>query len=232
MKPFRPDPPACFISTHLDDVALSCSHWLAANPATTVLTVFAGAPSVSRRHGWNYVTTGEASAPKAIQARRAEDAAALAILGASPYWVELWDSQYIGGEGQDEGVVVASIREALEVVRPRSVVAPLGLRHPDHIAVGDACLQLAVVSERPWYFYLDMPYAQSFPDQLQPRLTALRARAPVDLVEREPLGPTTDVKDRVVRLYRSQRDHVRADLSGFDQSLTEPERFWAIERTP
>ncbi|MDQ2728134.1 MAG: PIG-L family deacetylase [Actinomycetota bacterium] len=230
MKPFRPDPPSCFISTHLDDVALSCSHWLAANPAASVVTVFAGAPSIRRRDGWNFDTTGETVALKAIDRRRSEDAAAMAILGASPYWIELWDAQYVAGHRQDSAVVQARIRDVLDSIRPRSVIAPLGIHHPDHVAVADACAGLAQASELTWYCYLDMPYARSFPAQVQPRLAALSAGGTIDLVEREPFRPTTDIKDRAVRLYRSQLDLVRADHPGFEPSLTDPERFWAMER--
>jgi LmbE family N-acetylglucosaminyl deacetylase len=227
---FHPDPPTCFISPHLDDVALSCSHWLAANPAASVVTVFAGAPSIERADGWNYDTTGETSAQRAIHTRRSEDLDAMAALHASAYWIELWDSQYVAGEGRDLEVVRTSIGELLARVQPRSVVAPLGIHHPDHVAVADACFELAATSERSWYGYLDMPYGQTYPDLVEPRLAAARARADLDLVEREPVQPTTDVKDRVVRLYRSQRHRVRADHPGFEESLTDPERFWALAR--
>lgn len=230
MQPFGPDPPSCFVSTHLDDVALSCGHWLAANPGASVMTVFAGAPRMQRCDGWNYVTTGEASAHQAIQTRRFEDVAALAALGASPYWIELWDSQYVEGPAQDGELVQASIRDALESIRPRSVIVPIGIHHPDHLAVADACFELAGASQLSWYGYLDMPYARSYPDEVQPRLAALSARATIDLVQCEPFRATTDVKDRVMRLYHSQNDHVRGDHPGFERSLTDPESFWAIER--
>lgn len=232
MKPFRPDRPACFISTHLDDVALSCSHWLAANPVAAVVTVFAGAPDVQRRSGWNYETTGEASALKAIHARRSEDADAMAALSTTPYWIDGWDSQYREGAGQDSDVVRTSIRDVLDRIGPSSIVAPLGVRHPDHLAVADACLELVGSSERSWYAYLDMPYGRTYPDEVRSRLASLRARVDIDVVQREPLQPTSDVKDRVVRLYRSQLGHVRADHPGFERALADPERFWAIERTP
>lgn len=199
------------------------------------MTVFAGAPSIQRYDGWNYVTTGEASAHRAIQRRRSEDAAAMAVLGASPYWIDLWDSQYVEGRGQDVELVQASIRDVLERIRPRSVIVPIGIHHPDHLAVADACLDLAGASELStpalsWYGYLDMPYAQSYPDEVAPRLAAVLARANLELVQCEPFRPSTDVKERVAGLYCSQRDHVRGDHPGFEQSMTDPERFWAIER--
>jgi hypothetical protein len=88
LNPFAPASPVCFISTHLDDVALSCSHFLAAHPGATVVTVFAGAPPESRVDGWNAKTTGEAYAPDALRVRRDEDALALAVVNASPYWLD------------------------------------------------------------------------------------------------------------------------------------------------
>jgi LmbE family N-acetylglucosaminyl deacetylase len=197
-----------------------------------VVTVLAGAPTVERRHGWNYVTTGEASAPEAIRTRRSEDVAALAALAASPYWISLWDSQYVGEARQDGDVMQASIRDLLETIRPRSVVGPIGVHHPDHIAVADACLDLARASELSWYCYLDMPYARTFADEVGPRLAALRRRDDaVDVVACAPFLPTTDIKERAVGLYRSQAQQVRADHPCFEQALTDPERFWAVERT-
>jgi hypothetical protein len=92
---FAPTAPVCFISTHLDDVALSCGHFLAANPGATVVTVFAGAPLESRADGWNAETTGETYAPDALRVRRDEDASALAVVDATPYWLNLWEAEYL-----------------------------------------------------------------------------------------------------------------------------------------
>jgi LmbE family N-acetylglucosaminyl deacetylase len=155
MTGFAPEGPVCFVSTHLDDVALSCSHWLAGNPSATVITVFTGAPDIERTDGWNYITTRETAALKAIEIRRKEDAAAMNALGAKACWLDLWDSQYLPDGVQERNAGRDALDVTLEHIRPTSVVAPLGLHHSDHIAVGATCLAKARDSRLTWYYYLD-----------------------------------------------------------------------------
>jgi LmbE family N-acetylglucosaminyl deacetylase len=219
--------PSCLISTHLDDAALSCSHWLAARPGVDVVTVFTGAPDVEWRDGWNYRSTGESSARKASAIRRDEDRAAMAALGVTPIWLDVTDPQYERG-ATDRRAVRAAIGRALGVIRPASVVAPLGLHHPDHRVVGDACLELARSSTVEWYCYLDMPYAQTFPDEVPDRIAEVSGNGNVELVDQPAVEPATAIKEGVVRLYRSQWEPVRHTLTGFERSLSAPERYWRI----
>src|SRR6516164_4596576 len=95
MARFTPTGPVCFVSTHLDDVVLSCGHFLAAHPGCTVLTVLAGAPN-EFHDGYNRRATGESYAPDAIAKRRAEDDSALALLSAHPVRLPLLDGDYFG----------------------------------------------------------------------------------------------------------------------------------------
>jgi LmbE family N-acetylglucosaminyl deacetylase len=72
----------CVVSPHLDDAILWCGQQLSGWDRPTVATVFTEAPPIERTDGWNHRTTGAAWAPDTQAARRAEDAAALAVVGA------------------------------------------------------------------------------------------------------------------------------------------------------
>jgi LmbE family N-acetylglucosaminyl deacetylase len=220
--------PACVISTHLDDAALSCGHWLSANPGATVLTVYAGAPDIHRTDGWNFRTTGESSARRAIATRRAEDLAAMARVGASPRWLDFWDSQYPTGRRQRNSRIVSSIALALEEIGPASVLAPIGLHHPDHRTIGDLCLLLAHRHAFEWYFYLDMPYAQTCPHELPERIREVAGDPTVQLHPLAPFEPVGGTKRSAVQLYRSQWGAVSRTLAGFEGSFSDPEQFWRI----
>ena len=90
------------ISPHLDDAVLSCGALLAAHRGAVVATVFAGVPRDPRqRTEWD-ARSGFADAAEALAARRAEDAAALAELGAAPRWLDFRDDQYGDPERVDE----------------------------------------------------------------------------------------------------------------------------------
>ncbi len=177
---------ACVISTHLDDAVLSCGASIAAWDHPLVLTVFTDAPPVDRTDGWNYATTGEPFAPRSQSVRRDEDAVALALLDAEPAWLGLHEAEY-RPDGQNIGELAAAIGAFLDDRDVTDVVAPLGLRHPDHLAVADACrLLMSDRSPRRWRVALDLPYARTFPDLVRPRLDALLATG-FELVEVEPV---------------------------------------------
>jgi len=251
---FEPADPVCFVSPHLDDVVMSCGHYLTAHPGMTVLTVLAGAPARRVHAGWNAKTTGQRYAPDALQARRAEDVQALNTVGARPVWLDGLDAEYLvirrdatatnlaaraaralvarrlawmrarRPEGQQ---VTPALHDALAALRPNSVVAPLGLHHPDHAAVSNACLRLA--AQAPWrcYLYEDVPYAHAFPGERRRRLRQLERR--VMLRALAPVPAVDDRKQRAARCYDSQLEHLRTGLPRLDEALAEPERYWTVE---
>src|SRR5258708_7760213 len=104
MNQFLPTKPLLFISTHLDDVALSCSFALLANPESTVVTVLAGAPEAMYESdkSYNSNTTGERYAPDAVRKRRNEDATAMKFLSTKPIWLGLFDNDYIHKDPRTE----------------------------------------------------------------------------------------------------------------------------------
>lgn len=223
MSDFVPTAPICFISTHLDDVALSCSHFVAAHPGVVVITVFAGAPD-GAAGAWDRFTTGRESAHEALSMRREEDSDALGRLGAVPVWLELLDGQYEADKDRDRRPIIDEVARALDALGPGAVVAPMGLFHPDHIAVADACLLLALERAEEFYLYLDMPYAQAFPARVAERLDRLALRVE-ELTPFEPVDPAA--KQRAVGAYGSQMRLVKG-VAGFEASMTDSERYWRV----
>jgi len=73
------------VSPHLDDAVLGCATLMAAHPGVTVVTVFAGRPVEypSPMQNWDALC-GFADGDEVHVARRAEDAAALGVLDATP----------------------------------------------------------------------------------------------------------------------------------------------------
>ena len=152
----------------------------------------------------------------------------MAVLGATPVWLDLADSQYVTDSPRDRGPIVDALMTALESIRPGAIVGPLGIRHSDHEAASDACLLLESDSER--YCYMDMPYAQTFPEQFDARRVQVGARVSA-LVPLAVLRPADrDIKRAATSCYATQIPHVRAELSGFDVSMTDPERYWRVTR--
>ncbi|VVE61948.1 hypothetical protein PCA31118_00848 [Pandoraea captiosa] len=167
------------ISPHLDDAVFSCGRLLAAAPGAIVVTVFAGIPPDDvAAPPWDEAA-GFASANAAMQARRAEDLAALGMLGAEPIWLPFLDRQYV--EGNTAQAIATALGAVIDKYPQRRVLSPLGLFHSDHALVFDAVW--AMLHERTralagatgaagadlepepgtadlarWWFYEDMPY--------------------------------------------------------------------------
>jgi LmbE family N-acetylglucosaminyl deacetylase len=228
MPTFEPTEPILVLSTHLDDAVLSCGHFLYRHPSTTVATVLAGAPQVSHE-GYNSRTTGQSYAPDAIRVRRDEDREAMELLGATPVWLDLLDADYAAFRptGDYGDLIQAEISRVLDVVRPVSVLAPLGLIHHDHLAVSDACLELAATSRFTWYLYMDLPYALASRRALSRRLARLGRR--VRLEEFDAFDGEPGMKQKAMSLYASQYGVTRETFPDeFDATMVGPERYWRM----
>lgn len=211
------------VSPHLDDAVFSCGTLLERTPGATVVTVFAGTPRDAPLTDWDR-QCGFASAQAAMQARRTEDAKALAMLGASPVWLDLLDAQY-GGAYRPEDIE-RHLAPCLDRRRGGMVAVPLGLFHSDHQVVHEACLRLhAGHPELEWLCYEDALYRR-LPGLLQDRLASLLRSGwrltPV-------IAPTSasGAKARAVRAYASQ---LRAFGEGGYEDTDLPERLWRLER--
>ena len=194
-----------YLSPHLDDAVLSCGGAIhrqaAAGDAVTVITFFSGeaaSPGTAgplssfarlQHHYW-----GDRRRPVAL--RRAEDAAALTLLGAEWYHVGYLDAVYRAGAGgrwlytdletligevqPDDPMIPAEtdlVTQVLGFIRhaPQTVVyAPLAVgRHVDHQVICRAARRLLSRGCRV-AFYEDYPYARQ-PGVLEAALAAAGA---------------------------------------------------------
>ena len=195
-----------------------------------MLTVLAGAPE-KLRVGYNARTTRELFAPKAVQKRREEDVSAMKYLSVRPpLWLGLYDNDFLHRfRGRnDHSDISREVDAAIQESGAGSIVTPLGLKHSDHIAVADACIELALKSDFEWYLYMDMPYAQRFPELFLKREQEVRKI--VNLSALEPLPVESKRKHDAFKLYRSQYVPLGGNTPEFDQEMMTAERYWAVVR--
>jgi LmbE family N-acetylglucosaminyl deacetylase len=161
------------ISPHYDDAVLSAGQLIAgADMTTMIVTVCAGVPSPSQSTPFD-AKCGFPDSTDAHKARRVENEDAARVLDASTYDMNILDGQY--GEHVDERFVEAALVRCVRVVADdvRIVVSPLGLAHPDHVAVADAVRVM-----RPFwtkqkieiYAYEDLPARVVWPEDVPPAL--------------------------------------------------------------
>lgn len=156
------------VSPHLDDAVFGCGDRLAEQPGAVVLTVFAGRPPSTRPLAAWDAAAGFAPGDDVVGARREEDAAALAVLGATPVWLDFLDAQYAAPP--DLTTLTAALDAALATIAPDTVLIPLGLFHSDHALVHEAALACArhgdgrcwLAYEEPMYRLLAEPRARRF----------------------------------------------------------------------
>jgi LmbE family N-acetylglucosaminyl deacetylase len=229
MSKLEPIEPVLVFSPHLDDAVLSCGLFLQAHPSTTVVTVLAGAPEAFH-NGYNRQTTGKLYAPDAITVRREEDRRALDSLCATPVWLDLLDGDYAAHRPpvKYSEVIHDEIVRVLDEIRPKSVLSPLGLSHADHVAVSDACLEIAMHSPLAWFLYMDLPYGYFNRRVLNRRITSIMSR--VQLRELDSFEGEPGVKQRAMSLYTSQYDPTRrSNRRAFDATMRGGERYWQVE---
>jgi LmbE family N-acetylglucosaminyl deacetylase len=213
-----------FVSPHYDDIALSCGGTVArlthAGRAAAIAVVFGDEPdparplspfAVSMHEGWGL------DAEQVIARRRAEEAAAAAVLGATSSVLPFHDAIYRGrhyesdeqlfgrvaaAEAELTGRIMASLGLGEATDAAVRVYAPLGVgNHVDHqhgFAVGVA---LAGAGWAVW-FYEDQPYALN-EGALDRRLAALAA-TPVEPAAVIDVGSTWETKLDAILAYQSQ----------------------------
>ena len=228
MAEFGPPRPVVVISTHLDDAVLSCAMFLSANPGAVVVTVLAGAPEVFH-DGYNSTSTGERYAPDAVKKRRDEDTSALTFLSTENVWLGFHDKDYLTSPRapEDQQRIRKSIKEVLDVRRPGSVLAPLGLVHSDHLMVSNVCLELVNLSECEWYLYMDLPYGHARSRPVLDRVETIAAN--MNLEALEPFSGDARIKRQAMKRYESQYSLLRrSHRGGFRKSMRGPEQYWKI----
>jgi LmbE family N-acetylglucosaminyl deacetylase len=221
------------VSPHLDDAILSLgasiAHATGKGRRVTVLTVFAGNPeSELPAGGWDrrggFATEGEA-----VRARRAEDDAACAVVGAAPTRLGFSEADY--GGARDEEEVWGAVREAVSGA-PAVLLPGFPLTNPDHALLAGACVRRGLSCRRVG-LYAEQPY-RLWERKRQSRLAVPSAVAPIgDTKWTRPAGGVSRVrtKRRAILKYRSQvpllgldRDHpARLDRLLVHESLARGE---------
>jgi LmbE family N-acetylglucosaminyl deacetylase len=219
-----PTAPLLVVSPHLDDAVFSCGRLLARRPRSIVATLFAGRPAVPAAQSEWDAACGFSAGEDVVGARRAEDAAALALLRATPVWLDFLDAQYGGTEPPEK--LAPALLALLERLRPAALLAPVGLFHSDHRRAREASLAVWRSAGRrvEAYLYADVPYAR-LPGVLARELGALRARGlrlePVALA-----GGGAVRKRLACACYRSQLRALAAP--GRPGAPHGPERLWRL----
>jgi LmbE family N-acetylglucosaminyl deacetylase len=213
-----------FLAPHFDDVALSCggevARLVAAGEDVVIVTVFAGAPPAAMPltpyAAWHLVEWGVASVAEAMAARRIEDEAAAAILGAAVHLLPFvdgvfrddryhsWDelrTQLVPADATLPGEIAAALMASGTIGLGTVVTGPLAIgRHVDHQAVFAAMRLLAARGVRV-RGYEDYPYAADEAEYAR-RLAApdLAGATP----ERIEIAPWLETKVRTIGCYTSQ----------------------------
>ncbi len=151
----------------------------------------------------------------------------MAMLGATPMWLDLYDADYLRSDRDvgDVAEIVDAIGHALGPDATGSVAFPLGFVHADHVAVSNACIQLARDLALEWYIYADMPYSQTYPDKKAERLAEVQRRVHLESLDRY-VGDAL-IKDQVLKAYASQYGPL-SEERGFAASLSAPEEYWRV----
>lgn len=197
------------LSPHLDDAVLSCGgslyQWVRDGHLVEVITVFAGDPLFPLPPFAQILHTLWGGGEQAMAMRRAEDRAALALLGATPVHWEFPDAIYRRDtQGQplcqgredlfrpphpEEEIWIERIRASLAALPWEEgdlLLAPMAMGgHVDHRLVRIAVEGGAPLGVR-WGFYEDFPYAEGeapippsgwYPHRVELTEEALRIKA-------------------------------------------------------
>jgi LmbE family N-acetylglucosaminyl deacetylase len=235
----KADRPILVLSPHFDDAVLSCGAWLGGHPGSVVATVCSGRPGPGvASHSWD-AATGFSSGDAAAAARRAEDAAALAVLGATQHGLGFLDGDYreMTGRCHEDGSVrgpfkealADAVREMVDALAPQLLLCPMGLLHRDHIATAEAAW--STLGARPDCLivaYLDLPYGITDPawlDAAENRLRSAGLHA-----SGYPIEPyLTTLKKQAFACYESQREQVGRVHPDWEQSFDPgAERFCRV----
>lgn len=223
--------PIVVLSPHPDDAVLSCADLLCLHPGTAVLTVFAG---VSDTHStllteWDQ-RSGFHSAAEAVAARRQEDAEALGLLGAKPYWLGFSDAQY--AESPTDDALFETLRTHLIGAQPAALVLPCGLFHSDHVLVHAAALRLMPLLPDTRFVLYEEALYRSIRGAVQQRLAALLAAGLLATPALPPPEQDAAAKRAAMRCYSSQARALQKPWPDWDTNLTQPERYWLLEAIP
>lgn len=226
------------LSPHFDDAAMGAGLLLlrhAASSQTTVITVLGGWPPAfpDPPTPWDALG-GFRSGDDVVTARRAEDRAAMEVLGATPVWLDFADHQYLSRADRPAADAVApALEEAILEADATAVFAPMGLANPDHAMTHDAAM---LVRDRhpglAWFCYEDHGY-KHLPGLLAWRVAKLMrsGRWPTPAIM--PIDTDTEAKRKAIWCYTSQIAPLQEDHALEERLAAHvPEQFWRIAPPP
>jgi len=185
-------------------------------------------------------------------ARKAEDAEAMALVGAQPHYLGFSDVQYRArpvrfGRLRPWAVRAAdaareradcelapqierALESRIETLDVETWFIPLGLGHPDHRMVGAICARLAArMQDRTWVAYVDLPYGPRSPvlvSNANKHLASLGfSIEPLDIN----LPPSASRKREVIACYRSQLGPLGDQVEG---AIAAQETFSSLSLGP
>lgn len=222
------------VSPHLDDAVLSVGQLLAGHPTATVVTVCTQSPRTirppvltefDRRCGFD-------SSAEAMAARRQEDRRACSTLDVEWLHLHCRDSQY--GADLDAKHVTGQITAALaqcgkpatkpDRIDDVTLLAPLGLGHPDHVTTRRAALDAGRRAKVPTFLYAELPYRVIEWGGFVTALDEVQDAHGLKLVETF-LGTGDRSRKRLaVECYASQRWAIEPD------HVMVPEVVWEVQR--
>jgi LmbE family N-acetylglucosaminyl deacetylase len=223
------------VSPHLDDAVLGCAYLLAAHPGSTVVTVFAGRPASypTPMERWDALC-GFVEGDEVHVARRAEDVAALAVLDATPVWLDFVEHSYLERSdwvGADQ--VIDVLEATVRGLAPTAVVAPFGLGNPDHDVTHEAVMLLRDrLPEAAWFCFEDTGY-KHIPGLLAWRISRLFRRGVWPTPAAVPVEVDHARKMAAVGCYPSQLRALEADWQvGAKLAAPAPEQLWRLAAPP
>jgi LmbE family N-acetylglucosaminyl deacetylase len=216
------------VSPHLDDAVFACGARLATAPRATVVTVFAGwPPRAQPLTEWDRACGFDAD-DDVIALRRAEDAAALALLDAKAVWLDFADAQYAATPPVT--TIAQALQAQIDALRPATLLFPLGLFHSDHECVHAAVLRLLPHFGGVAEAYEDALYRR-IDDRLDRRLEQLGMQGWHSTCR--PMAPDATaaaLKQRAVRCYGSQLRGLATPGRPGHADLACAEGYWRITR--
>lgn len=227
------------VSPHLDDAVLGCSYLLAAHPGITVVTAFAGRPPEypTPMERWDALC-GFVEGDELHVARRAEDAAALAIFDAHPVWLDFVEHSYLDrSDWVRPEQVVDDLEAAVRSLEPTAVFVPFGLGNPDHDCTHQAALLVrerstAWPGEPSWFCYEDTGY-KHIPGLLAWRVAKLLRAGVWPTPAAVPIDPDRARKLEACAAYPSQMRALEADWNLSPKlAAPVPEQYWRLAPPP
>jgi LmbE family N-acetylglucosaminyl deacetylase len=214
------------ISPHLDDGILGCADAIAGNPGAVIVAVMGGRPATYPEPlpVWDR-ECGFAPGADVVAVRWREDEQALALVQATPRWLDFIDHQYAPTARPAPTDIADALAAVVESTSPELVASPVGIEHPDHLLTSAAALELASRTTVPWLLYAEAPYKTEYAEQLERRLASIQARG-FAIIEAVPASAlATALKSAAIERYATQLPA----LKRWRDALL-PERYWWLRR--